>query len=48
VVLVVLETRGLEPDEQQRARIASCADVDQLEVWARRAVTAQTVDDLFR
>ena len=46
-VLAVLDARGVKvpPDAQQT--IMACADLDQLDIWVRRAVTAETVDDLF-
>ncbi len=46
-LLEVLEARGLQPTADQRARIADCADVDQIRVWVRKAVTAATAGDLF-
>jgi hypothetical protein len=30
-----------------RAKIATCADLDQLDTWVRRAATANKVDELF-
>ncbi|MFC4565055.1 hypothetical protein ACFO4E_24635 [Nocardiopsis mangrovi] len=33
--------------EVQRARNNACGDVDQLNEWMRRAITAEAVDDLF-
>jgi hypothetical protein len=46
-VLAVLATRGIEVPDDARARITSCTDLDQLETWVRRAVTAHCVHDLF-
>lgn len=47
MVLLLLETRGLDITDDARARITTCTDLDQLETWATRAITAQTFDDLF-
>ncbi|MFG1948807.1 hypothetical protein [Nonomuraea sp. NPDC048826] len=47
-MLLLLETRGFELSDDIRARVTACTDLDQLEGWATRAVTAQSVDDLFR
>lgn len=46
-VLTVLDARRIDVPEQARRRITGCADADQLDVWVRRAVTADTVEDLF-
>lgn len=46
-VLAVLDTRGVEVSDEVRARIVECSDLDQLDSWVRRAVTAGSVDDLF-
>ena len=46
-ILQVLAARGVVVSEDARARIASCTDADQLGLWLRRAVTAETIRDLF-
>jgi hypothetical protein len=46
-LLAVLAARGIEVPEEGRARITGCSDVEQLEVWIRRAVTVSSVHDLF-
>lgn len=46
-VLSVLDTRGIDVPDDVRARITSCADLDDLTIWLRRAVTAGTAEDLF-
>lgn len=46
-VLAVLDERGIDVPSDIRARITSCSDLDQLSRWVRRAVTANTIDDLF-
>lgn len=46
-LLTVLDARGIEVPQEARERIAECTDLDQLEVWIRRAVTADSISDLF-
>ncbi len=46
-VLMVLEARKVEVGAESRGRISGCTDVEQLNHWLRRAVTAASVDDLF-
>lgn len=46
-MLAVLDARGIEAPVDARTRIAECADLDELDTWIRRAVTAESVDDLF-
>jgi hypothetical protein len=46
-VLAVLEARGIAVPDDARARITECSDLDQLETWVRRAVTAASMRDLF-
>ncbi|MDQ3790266.1 MAG: hypothetical protein M3422_23865 [Actinomycetota bacterium] len=46
-VLGVLEVRGITMPDGARERIMRCTDLDQLEIWVRRAVTVSTVDELF-
>jgi hypothetical protein len=45
-VLAILDARGVEVPEEVRARIAGCTDLDQLDVWVRRAATAAKIQDL--
>jgi hypothetical protein len=47
VLLTILAARGIAIPEQARARIAECADPDQLESWATRAATSTTADEIF-
>ncbi|MGI5273270.1 hypothetical protein ACQEUU_29260 [Nonomuraea sp. CA-218870] len=47
LVLLLLETRGFALPDDIRARINACTDLGRLETWATRAISAQTVDDLF-
>jgi flagellar biosynthesis/type III secretory pathway protein FliH len=47
LVVTILAARGIAIAEQVRARIADCADPDQLERWATRAATCSTIDEVF-
>jgi hypothetical protein len=44
-ILLTLRLRGLDVTESQRERIVTCADLDQLQEWSQRALTA--TDNLF-
>jgi hypothetical protein len=46
-LLTVLDARGIDVPDDARARITSCSDLYQLDSWIRRAVTADSIDDLF-
>ncbi|WP_342778420.1 hypothetical protein [Streptomyces botrytidirepellens] len=46
-VLRVLSLRGLEVTAETRERIESCKDLDILDTWLDRAVTASRVEELF-
>lgn len=46
-VLAILEARGIAVPDEVRARVTTCTDLDQLDVWVRRAITATTSLDLF-
>jgi hypothetical protein len=46
-VLAVLHARGVEVPDEAREQIAACTDLDQLDMWVRRAATADKVDELF-
>ncbi|HYO72764.1 MAG TPA: hypothetical protein VEU33_42480 [Archangium sp.] len=46
-LLEVLEARGLQVDEQSRQRIEACTELDQLKRWLRKAVSVQSVQELF-
>ena len=46
-IAVVLSARSMPLSEQGRARVAACADAELLNTWLRRAVTAQSEDDVF-
>jgi hypothetical protein len=47
-VLQVLKERGLTVPEATRERIESCIDLELLDTWLRRAITASTIDELFQ
>lgn len=46
-VLAFLDARGIDVPDDARGRITGCTDLDQLDVWVRRAATADSVKDLF-
>lgn len=46
-VLAVLNARGIEVSDTVREQITRCTDLDQLELWVRRAATATKIEDLF-
>jgi hypothetical protein len=46
-VLTVLDARGIEVPDQAHEHITSCTDLNQLDTWVRRAVTANKVLELF-
>lgn len=46
-VLAILDARRVEVPEDARALITECSDLDQLDTWVRRAVTATSIHDLF-
>jgi hypothetical protein len=46
-VLAVLDARGIDVPDDIRARIATCTDLDQLDIWVRRAATAHAIEELF-
>jgi hypothetical protein len=46
-LLRILEKRGVAVTETQRARLHSCTDLDQLDKWIDRAVTATRAAEVF-
>jgi hypothetical protein len=46
-VVMVLKARGVRLPDEVRERIMSCTDLDQLERWLQRAITATAVGELF-
>ncbi|GHH12300.1 hypothetical protein Srubr_74640 [Streptomyces rubradiris] len=47
MTLRVLEWRGIPVPDAVRERVMACADEDQLDVWAQRAVHATDAAELF-
>jgi hypothetical protein len=43
----VLDARGLEVDDSTRQRLQACTDLAQLKLWVRKAVTVESVEELF-
>lgn len=43
----VLDARGLKVDAETRQRIMACTDLSQLKVWLRKAVTVDSVSEIF-
>lgn len=46
-VLAFLAARGIEVPNDAYERITDCTDLEQLDIWIRRAATAASVQDLF-
>ena len=46
-MIAVLEARDIHVPEPARQRILACTDLDQLEIWIRRAPLVDSADDLF-
>jgi len=46
-LLAVLEALKVDVPDDARSRILACVDLDQLGTWLRRAVTAESITDLF-
>ncbi|MGW2572514.1 hypothetical protein [Streptomyces sp. NPDC001537] len=47
MVLRVLEWRGIAVSDSVRGRVDACTDLDQLEIWAQRAVHVTDAAELF-
>ncbi|MER5549011.1 hypothetical protein ABT072_42975, partial [Streptomyces sp. NPDC002589] len=47
MTLRILEWRGISVPDSVRERVEACTDLDQLEVWAQRAVHATGAGELF-
>ncbi|MQY04488.1 hypothetical protein [Actinomadura macrotermitis] len=47
-VIAILHTRGVKIVDADYMRIIDCRDLDQINSWIRRAVTAKTSEELFR
>jgi hypothetical protein len=46
-ILLVLEARGVNVNEAQRAQITGCTNLRQLKRWVQLAVTVEKASDLF-
>ncbi len=46
-IIAVLSARGIEPSAETLEHINNCTDLEQLDEWVRRAVTANSADELF-
>ncbi|MCQ4204963.1 hypothetical protein M4J06_003336 [Streptomyces coelicoflavus] len=46
-ILLLLGDRGVEVSEEARERILGCQDLEVLDLWVRRAVTAVSVAEVF-
>lgn len=46
-LLRLLDGRGLNPTDAQRAQVAASADLAELNQWFDRAITAKTANDVF-
>ncbi|MPZ28844.1 MAG: hypothetical protein GEV12_21210 [Micromonosporaceae bacterium] len=46
-LLEILAARGIDMPEPAHTRIRECTDIDQLDVWIRRAATADSIARLF-
>jgi hypothetical protein len=46
-LLEVLDARGFQVGEEMRQRILGCKDLSQLKLWLRKAVSVQSIQELF-
>jgi hypothetical protein len=46
-VLKILAKRGISTAESERQRILDCTDLATLDRWLDRALTLETIDELF-
>jgi hypothetical protein len=46
-LLAILNTRGIPVPDDAHTRITTCTDLDHLDIWIRRAITATKIQDLF-
>jgi len=47
LLLKQLRFKGFTVDPELAARVESCQDLGQLDLWAERVLTATTLDDIF-
>ncbi|WP_307852383.1 hypothetical protein [Streptomyces sp. RM99] len=46
-IQLLLDHRGVEVSEEERARIAGCTDMGALDAWFVRAIAASSVAEVF-
>lgn len=46
-ILRLLQGRGIEVSEEDRERVTGCRDLDTLDVWFTRAITATSAAEVF-
>ncbi|MEV0660243.1 hypothetical protein ACIBI3_01775 [Actinomadura luteofluorescens] len=46
-LLLLLEARGLDVPADVRVRVQGCTDLEQIERWIQRAISADSAEDLF-
>jgi hypothetical protein len=46
-LLKLLRFKGFTVSPELAARVEACQDLDQLDRWAERVLTATTLDDIF-
>lgn len=47
MLLLVLAGRDIDVSDEARDRIISCTDTELLELWAQRALTADSIEQVF-
>jgi hypothetical protein len=47
MLLRIIDRRGVAISSHDRERVMGCADASQIEMWADRALTATTRDEIF-
>lgn len=47
VLLSILDARGIDVPADIRSRVTGCSNLDQIEEWVRRALTADSLEDVF-
>ncbi|MFC5186621.1 hypothetical protein [Actinomadura harenae] len=46
-LLIILEARGFQVTDAVRERVTACTNMETLELWAARAVQAETLGEVF-
>ena len=47
LIIELLDSRGISPDENTQSRLAACEDLDLLRTWAKRAGSVRDASELF-